>query len=227
MKRASDEGAKSASSRPGKASKSASSRPGKKASSKQRLAPGGSVKAGAPKAPSSKASAKAPSSKLDMAKGRAAKEGARKKQRNIVIPDTVIGRVERVDLPGWDVTGLKAKVDTGARTSSIHVEEIRVLTRNRLRFAVVQQNGERRWVQAAISRTGRVRSSNGQMENRYFVTTEMTLGPITKEVEISLSDRESMTYRMLLGRLALEGDFLVDVSHRFIANRTTRRRGEP
>jgi hypothetical protein len=151
--------------------------------------------------------------------------GGPKKQRVIAIPDTVIGRVERVDLPEWNVGGLKAKVDTGARTSSIHVEDLRVLTRNRVRFAVVLQDGERRWIEAPISRTGRVRSSNGHMETRYFVTTELRLGPITKDVEISLTGRADMTYRMLLGRLALEGDFIVDVSHRFIANRQTQRRG--
>jgi hypothetical protein len=150
-----------------------------------------------------------------------------KKQRVISIPDTVIGRVERVDLPQWRIEGLKAKVDTGARTSSIHVEELRVLTRNRVRFAVVLPEGERRWVEAPISREGRVRSSNGQMETRYFVMTQLRLGPIVKEVEISLTGRDDMTYRMLLGRLALDGDFIVDVSHRFIANRQTQRRGVP
>lgn len=154
-----------------------------------------------------------------------ANSAAKKKQRTITIPDTVIGRVERVDLPEWKVAGLKAKVDTGARTSSIHVEELRVLTRKRVRFAVVLQDGDRRWVEAPISRVGRVRSSNGHMESRYFVVTELKLGPITKDVEVSLTARSDMTYRMLLGRLALDGDFIVDVSHRFIANRETQRRG--
>ena len=149
---------------------------------------------------------------------------AGRKQRVISVPDAVIGRVERVDLPDWDVEGLKAKVDTGARTSSIHVEDLRVLKRNQVQFAVVLQDGGRLYVQTAISRTGRVRSSNGQLEKRYFVRTHVRIGPVLKEVEVSLTGRASMTYRMLLGRLALEGDFVVDVSHRFIADRQTQPR---
>ena len=120
MKRSSDEGAKPSSSRPGKAAKTAGTRPGKKASSKKRSVDDrGTIGRGAPKG--------------EKDRGESAGGPGRKKQRNIVVPDTVIGRVERVDLPAWDVSGIKAKVDTGARTSSIHVEEIRVLTRNRLR----------------------------------------------------------------------------------------------
>lgn len=139
----------------------------------------------------------------------------------------MIGWNEYVDLPEWGVTGLRAKVDTGARSSALHVEDLEELGHGRVRFEVVldRQRGRRKRVEAHVRRRGRVRSSTGRYTNRIFVVTTLKLGPILREVELSLVDRERMNFRMLLGRSALAGNFLVDVSHSKRLERTRSKRG--
>ena len=127
----------------------------------------------------------------------------------------VIGWNEYVDLPDWDIRGLRAKVDTGARSSALHVENVEELSRDRVRFDVVlhrEKSDRRVHVTTKIVRRGRVRSSTGHWEKRLFVTGRVRIGPLEREVELSLVDREKMIFRMLLGRKALAG-ILVDPSH--------------
>lgn len=131
----------------------------------------------------------------------------------------LIGWTEYVDLPEWGVRRLRAKVDTGARSSALHVENIEELGRGFVRFDVVLhrlKRDRRIHVRTHISRRSRVRSSNGQIETRYFVETLMRLGPVEKRVEVSLVDRRRMIHRMLLGRTALSGPFLIDVDRRMV-----------
>ncbi len=131
----------------------------------------------------------------------------------------VIGSAELIDFPDWGVSGLKAKVDTGARSSALHVENIRELPGGWVEFDVrlLRKNSQRRKrVRARISRRGRVRPSSGETQARVFVKTRMRLGSIEREVEVSLVDRERMIYRMLLGRTALAPLFLVDPGRRYV-----------
>ncbi|MFT5042352.1 MAG: hypothetical protein ACI8TX_003337 [Hyphomicrobiaceae bacterium] len=137
----------------------------------------------------------------------------------------VIGWTEFIDLPEWGVSRLRAKVDTGARSSAIHVENLEELPRNRVRFDVIvhREKRDRHFhVTARITRKSRVRSSNGKTEARYFVTTTLRLGPVEREVEISLVDRGRMIHRMLLGRTALSGPFLVDVDRSMLLSKPKR-----
>lgn len=132
---------------------------------------------------------------------------------------TVIGWSEPVDFVRWGIRGLNAKVDTGARTSALHVENVEFLPEGYVRFDVVlsRKNSHRRKsVTARISRWGRVRSSTGHYTERCFVKTKVRIGPVVKNIEVSLISRERMIYRMLIGREALNSDFLVDVSHRSV-----------
>jgi hypothetical protein len=134
----------------------------------------------------------------------------------------VIGAAEFVDIPAWGVRGLAAKVDTGARTSALHVENVRVLPRGRVRFDVRLHRRlpeKRVTVEAAVRRRGRVRSTNGDAEPRLFVAVGIHVGPVRKRVELGLVDRKNMIYRMLLGRSALSGTFLVDAGRRFVLTR--------
>ena len=131
----------------------------------------------------------------------------------------MIGIAERIDLPEWGVEGLRVKIDTGARTSALHVDEVEELPGGRVRFWVIldRKRAHRRvQVEAPVSRRSRVRSSSGRAEDRIFVATRMRLGAVEKEIEISLASREPMIFRMLLGRSALHHDFLVDPSHRYL-----------
>lgn len=131
----------------------------------------------------------------------------------------LVGWNENVDLPEWGVQRLGAKIDTGARSSALHVEGLQLLPRERVRFNVVVHREFRDRhvpVIARIVRRSRVRSSNGQFERRIFVETTLSLGGVEKKIEVSLVDRGKMLHRMLLGRTALKGDFVVDVSRRHL-----------
>jgi len=130
---------------------------------------------------------------------------------------TTIGWSEYIEFPDWDIHALKAKVDTGARTSALHVEDLRETVPGWVEFYVVlTKTGprHRRRVRAQVAKWAKVRSSNGDYKRRCFVKTHVKIGTTLKEIEISLVCREKMMFRMLLGRKALERDFVVDVSKR-------------
>lgn len=142
---------------------------------------------------------------------------------------TVIGWSEYTDLPDWDIRNMRVKVDTGARTSALHVENLELSEDGEwARFEVVlsrKHPDRRQTVRARVHKWARVRSSTGIYKRRCFVRTRIRIGPVEKEIDISLVSRERMIYRMLLGRKALEHDFVVDVSrHRVLGkNRSPKR----
>lgn len=130
----------------------------------------------------------------------------------------VIGLAEYVDFPAWNIRNLRAKVDTGARTSALHVENIQDLGHGRVSFDVRlhRKRVDRRvTIEAPVLRRARVRTSSGHTEARIFVVTSVKIGPVVREIELSLVDRGSMIFRMLIGRSALAHRFLVDVTRRF------------
>jgi hypothetical protein len=130
-----------------------------------------------------------------------------------------IGALELVTIPEFGVERLAARVDTGARTSALHVERLSELGNGRVRFELGSGRPRRPAIEAVISRRGRVRSTSGKLESRLFVTASVRLGEREARVEIGLVDRGSMQYRMLLGRSALAGRFVVDVARRFVLGR--------
>ncbi|MES1175458.1 MAG: RimK/LysX family protein [Myxococcales bacterium] len=138
----------------------------------------------------------------------------------------VIGVTEYVDIPEWRIARLRAKVDTGARSSALHVENIRELGAGRVRFDVRlhrSQSDRRVTVEAKIARRGHVRPSSGELEARIFVAVRVRIGPVEREIELSLVDRGRMIFRMLIGRSALAHAFLVDPSRRYVLRKPTRK----
>jgi hypothetical protein len=138
-----------------------------------------------------------------------------------------IGWAEYVDIPQWNITRLRAKMDTGARTSALHVENIREVGHGKVRFDVRlhRRHLDRRvTVEAPIKRRGRVRPSNGVPQTRIFVSAHVLIGQIEQEIELSLVDRERMIFRMLIGRSALAHRFLVDVSKRYLLSKAKQKR---
>lgn len=134
----------------------------------------------------------------------------------------VIGATELVSIPAWGVERLPAKIDTGARTSALHVEEVEELSGGRVRFDVRLKRRDpeaRVRVEAAIVRRGRVRASNGRIQTRLFVSARIEIGDVARRVEIGLVDRRDMLYRMLLGRSALAGSFVVDPGKSYVHGR--------
>jgi len=135
-----------------------------------------------------------------------------------------IGWREWVDLPEWGLT-LKAKIDTGARSSSLDVANIRHLSDSRIRFDIHRRRktDEIHTVEADIFRETRVRSSNGQMQERIVVKTRLRLAGVEKEILVTLTSRRKMLHRMLLGREALRDDFLIDAGVDHVATEKKRR----
>ncbi len=129
---------------------------------------------------------------------------------------TVIGWREWVSLPDLGVAWIKAKVDTGARTSALHafcVEPYRDGGLLKVRFGIhpfqrrddlatecTAEVADRRWVT----------DSGGHRERRYIIVTEVSLGERTWPIEITLTNRDIMQFRMLLGRTAIKKGFVVD-----------------
>lgn len=125
----------------------------------------------------------------------------------------IIGWREWVSLPDWNIR-IRAKADTGAKSSAIDCAEIEELPGDRVRFSVRLKRGDSKLVkiEEPISNRKHVRSSTGQGHDRLFVETTLDLAGLRKRVEISLVCRKRMIHRMLLGRGTLAPHFLVDSS---------------
>lgn len=146
----------------------------------------------------------------------------------------LIGWRETVAIPEWGIAGIEAKVDTGARSSAIDVFGLEELPGDRVRFQVAldrRREALSPTIETDISRRVVIRSSFGTARERLLVLARIRIGGQEKEIEIGLVRRRRMLSRMLLGRLALAGDFIVDPSRRHLfdppAPRRRRRRREP
>ncbi len=131
----------------------------------------------------------------------------------------IIGRLEKVDLPGLNLYNLNAKVDTGAYTSSIHCQNIKVNNdKNEVEFKLLDPDHDAydgKLLTLPISQMKRVKSSNGIVQERVFITVEMTILGISYQTELSLNNRQEMKVPMLIGRKFLKNKFIVDVSLSF------------
>jgi hypothetical protein len=148
-----------------------------------------------------------------------ADSGGAARKRTPAKTKQTIGWAERIACPEWGIEALEAKVDTGAASSALHVEDLRFFKNGRCEFRIVvdlAQPDNSVVVRAPVLKRARVRSSNGEYTRRCFVLARVQIGPVLKEIELSLVSREKMLFRMLLGRKALEHDFVVDVSRRHI-----------
>lgn len=142
-----------------------------------------------------------------------------------------IGWREWVSLPDLGYDRIEVKIDTGAKTSSIHAWKIEpagtTQDDNGNATTLLQltldcdgkMNGERRLVLAPLLRHATVVDSSGRRERRPVVLTRIILGQIEKVVEVNITNRETMKFPMILGRSALEGEFLVDVNREFLLGR--------
>jgi hypothetical protein len=138
----------------------------------------------------------------------------------------LIGWKEYVAFPDWDIHRIKVKVDTGARTSALGVAsydlrqvEGRGLVAD-LQLALSQRHPERLTrVQAPVLQTIVVMNSSGLREQRLLIETRVQLGPVLKPIRLTITNRAAMRFRMILGRKALEGDFVVDVNQKYLLGR--------
>ena len=141
-------------------------------------------------------------------------------------PATVLlGWREWVSLPDLGIDRIKAKVDTGAHTSAlhaIHIEPFEANGRSMVRFVVhPEQRSAARSVtcEAAVLAERVVRSSSGRAQHRYVIATTLVVAGVVHEIELTLTSRGEMGFRMLLGRQALLGSYVVDSARSFLGDR--------
>lgn len=137
----------------------------------------------------------------------------------------LIGWREWCKLPRLNVPAIKIKVDTGARTSALHAFNIRLHTkkgRPYVQFSVYPIQGDRGTVvhcESPVVDVRHVTSSNGHRETRYIILTQIELGSQIREIELSLSNRDPLKFRMLLGREALKNFAVIDTNRSFCQGR--------
>lgn len=130
----------------------------------------------------------------------------------------LIGRQDKIDLPDFGLTEIDAKIDTGAYTSSINCSRVKVKTVNGVKELSFYLSGNRihetrsRKFTTTDFRKKKIRSSNGQTEERFVIKTRMVVFGKKIKVEFSLADRSKMKFPVLIGRKLLTDRFIVDVS---------------
>jgi hypothetical protein len=138
-----------------------------------------------------------------------------------------IGWREWVSLPELGISSIKAKVDTGARSSSLHAYDVQTYERDgrsRVRFKVhpIQRNTATT-IEADLelldTRLVRNPGGGGREEHRPVILTDIEIGGERWPIELTLTRRDAMGFRMLLGRQAVRGRFLVDPGRSFLGGR--------
>jgi ribosomal protein S6--L-glutamate ligase len=140
-----------------------------------------------------------------------------------------LGWEEWIALPDLGLPAIKAKIDTGARTSALHATYIAPFAEDGIdyvRFAVrpiPARDDIEITATARVTDRREVTSSNGDTEERYVIRTPMSVGAQAWPIEITLTNRATMTYRMLIGRQALKDRAMVDPSASFLQPKLTRK----
>ena len=153
---------------------------------------------------------------------------APRKKKHANLP--VIGWREWVGLPEFDVKSIKVKVDTGARSSSLHAFDMHPFRRNGqdwIRFQIhpVQRKSIRCVeVESRVHEYRHVRSSSGKASLRPVVITRVELFGRSWPIELTLAGRDEMGFRMLLGREAIRGRFLTDPGSSYYAGKPARKK---
>lgn len=139
-------------------------------------------------------------------------------RRSDAAPLPILGWREWLALPELGVARIKAKVDSGARSSALHVEAIEAPSAGRVRFALrpLQNSAQSCWCEAELVDRRWVTDSGGHRELRPFIRTRLALGGQSWDAEVSLSARHGLRFRMLLGRTAIAGRFVVDPGASFV-----------
>jgi hypothetical protein len=134
----------------------------------------------------------------------------------------LVGARETIDLPELELFEVATRIDTGAQTSSLHVDHIsenKVTGMLDFEFHPDTHDVTKTIkCSAKIVDRKRIKSSNGEKESRYIINTLAVMGELTWTVRLSLTDRSSMNHLMLLGREAMKGEMLVDPEFSYLAS---------
>jgi hypothetical protein len=130
----------------------------------------------------------------------------------------IVGELEYVTIPVLD-TVFQARIDTGAKASSIHAVDIETFERDGnpwVRFTIKNPCKNLEFpLEMEVSRTARIKQQGEDSERRHSVTLVVTLGDITREIDVNLADRSNFDYAMLIGRDFLKGSAVVDVAQQY------------
>jgi hypothetical protein len=134
-----------------------------------------------------------------------------------------IGWKEYLDFPDWGLRRVKVKIDTGARTSALGAVSYELQqvpgegTFAELHLAMYRRRPEHvKVVRARVLETIVVSNSSGISEQRPLIEVRIRLGRLVKQVRLTVANRATMLFPVILGRKALEGDFIVDVSQKYV-----------
>ncbi len=133
----------------------------------------------------------------------------------------IVGWREWVALPALHTSKIKAKLDTGARTSALHAINIATMVKDNVLMASfeiypLQRNSQKIKCEAKVLGIKKIRSSNGMIEQRYTIETELMINNISTSIAVTLTNREQMGFRLLLGRTALRGHILLDPARSYL-----------
>ena len=144
-----------------------------------------------------------------------------------------IGWKEWVALPDLQIPAIKAKVDTGARTSALHASEITEFTKPSGRWVRYIVQPLRKHPEIEIPCESKllderdIKNSGGQVESRYVIETTIVLGGVTWSTTLSLTSRDDMLFRMLIGRTALRDRVIIHPGEKYLTGKVRRRKIYP
>jgi hypothetical protein len=137
----------------------------------------------------------------------------------------IIGRLEYVDIPDFDLNGIEAKIDTGAYNGAIHVSMITEFERDGkdwIRFILLDEDHPEYHGKAFETdefEEKKIKSSNGEIQHRYAVPVTINIKGLELKAKLSLSNRKDLRYPILLGRKILKKHFIVDAGKIFTDNK--------
>lgn len=140
----------------------------------------------------------------------------------------IIGWREWVGLPQLQTDWIKAKIDTGARSSSLHAFGIQSFMRDGMecvRFNIhpwQRSESSSVEVEAEVIDWRSIRSSSGQSEDRPVILTKLRMGADVHAIEVTLANRDEMGFRMLVGREGIRRRFVVDPARSYLAGKPPR-----
>ena len=131
-----------------------------------------------------------------------------------------------VDIPSLGLVGVHAKMDTGAATSSIHASRVKLIVRGEtpcVEFWFRAKAGEKpKRYEAPVLGRRSVRSSNGDKQDRFVIAAQFCFGTLCWNGQLTLADRRSMAFPLLIGRRALRRGFLVNSERRWVLGQPPR-----
>jgi hypothetical protein len=143
----------------------------------------------------------------------------------------VVGWREWVSFPEIGIKRIKAKIDTGARTSALHAFDIEQYSKGTQKFVQfkvhpLQRNNHKSvTVRAKVAEMRRIKDSGGNITERPVIVTDLKIGDAVFPIEITLINRDEMGFRLLLGRSAVKNLFFVDPGRSFLKSKRVAKEG--